>query len=216
MMEHIKGYNRLIKKVINLGGLVIVSGLGYYLLISNNKKETLENALSARVTTCEQYFANLSLEKKKELLAQEVYTGPKAKELNPPRLTFEIANELEGAEQFALGRGPDFAGHFGAATFSCGTGCQNLVLVDVITGKTLAMLSDASTGYDYSTTSTILIQNPKVSESDLLAMKEVYGDSWIFQKTERVYYQVKENDEIPILEKVCVEKAIEGQDLFNL
>lgn len=60
----------------------------------------------------------------------------------------------------AIGRGPNFAGHLVIVTWGCGTNCQQALVVDPRTGRSLGEAHATSRGVDFRLTSRLLVLDP--------------------------------------------------------
>ena len=63
----------------------------------------------------------------------------------------------------AVGRAPDFAGHYVSVSFGCGTACQSILFVDTLTGQVIHG-ETASAGFCYQPDSSMIIINPYIAD----------------------------------------------------
>ena len=74
------------------------------------------------------------------------------------------SRNLESRLEVLIGSTPNFAGHYIATGFGCGTACQVVTIIDVITGDILIPTA-SSAGFCHSLNSQLLIINPYITDS---------------------------------------------------
>ena len=93
----------------------------------------------------------------------------------------------------AIADGPDFAGHFKIVLLGCGTGCQRVFVVNVISSDIAEAPFQTSVGAEYQGDSALLIANP------VSVVSAVYGDEkpdWI----RTTYYVWSAGEFVPVFE----------------
>ncbi|WP_295669572.1 hypothetical protein [uncultured Mucilaginibacter sp.] len=124
-----------------------------------------------------------------------LYTGHKAKPLlKSNRLgemfrtiithTYYSKDDMIGWREST---GLNFAGHYCFAYWGCGSSCQSAAVVDVKTG----LIYDgptASGGYEFRSTSRLVIVNPGESASDCAMCATEY---WVWNESGKKFVQVK-------------------------
>lgn len=112
----------------------------------------------------------------------------------------------------AVAAGPNFAGKYAVAQWSCGAGCQGHAVVNVESGKIIALGPQTEAGLGIAPESPIMITNPQenfpsISEMQKADLKTLTA----LANIPREYYVlVGDNDANVGLQKICTENPFEG------
>lgn len=99
-----------------------------------------------------------------------------------------IGLEYRTAITIAYKEGPNFAGHYTVVTWGCGTGCQNQVVVDHLTGNILDAVITSSYGIDYKKDSRLLVSRSPVNWIENFGCAEELPSNVIFE-----YYYISDD-----------------------
>lgn len=161
-------------------------------------------------TTCEYVVAKWEAAKPEESSAKEMHVGPIA----PVNFegVFPEAKGFASAITSAVSKGPNFAGHFTIAEWSCGTNCQDHAVVDVVTGNIVAFGIPSEGGLSFNAGSALIMTNPPTNFpglEDLGALSFDERSNWF--NMPREYYSLSESDGSVTLSRLCIENAFEGR-----
>ena len=107
----------------------------------------------------------------------------------------EDAKNFQAKITEAFEAGPNFAGHYTLADWGCGTSCASAAVVNNETGVIIAYGIEATAGYDFSTSSRLLIVNPKTNLPN--------DPNLIYQGLKTYYFELKDDK----LKFVCEAQA---------
>jgi len=113
----------------------------------------------------------------------------------------------------ALKNGPNFAGKFVVAEWSCGTNCQNHAVLDVETGQVLGLGPQTEYGTLYAVDSTLLITNPVSALPDIPESRyETEGLALNIARLPREYYRLTTDalSGTQYLVRECIESSATG------
>ncbi|MFZ2555905.1 MAG: hypothetical protein WAZ27_01630 [Minisyncoccia bacterium] len=161
-------------------------------------------------STCEYVVAEWEQTKPAEASAKDMYVGPIA----PVNFegTFPEAKEFEAVIAGAVSRGPNFAGHFTIAEWSCGTNCQDHSIVDVITGNIVAYGIPSEAGLSFDTGSALIMTNPPTNFPGVQDLEKLsFDDRANWFNMPREYYALSEANGSVTLSRLCIENAFEGK-----
>ncbi len=125
------------------------------------------------------------------------------------------AANFKSAINEAVAAGPNFAGKYAVAQWSCGSNCQGHAIVNVESGKIITFGPSSEAGVGISPESPILIVNPKENFPPIAEMQKANLETLIsLANLPREYYVLEgDNDENVRLAKICTENPFEGQSL---
>lgn len=101
------------------------------------------------------------------------------------------ANNFRTLLQAASKEGTNFAGHYALATWGCGTSCQTIAMVDLVSGRVYFPDFGAALGVGHRADSTLLVVNPPgLVRSSLKAIAE--GGDMDSGRYDTLYYEWEE------------------------
>lgn len=176
------------------------------------KKPEEIRAIQSRPLTCTEVLERQDVRRASSTVRDVPYfEGMPAPE--PDFSIFPDAKEYETVIRTALSAGPNFAGKFTVAEWSCGTACQNHAIIDVETGLVISVGPITEYGISYSRESTLLITNPKESLPELPATRyETESVALGIARVPREYFRLT-TDELSrtqYLVRECVESSATG------
>ncbi len=126
---------------------------------------------------------------------------------------FPEAKEQEEVLRKALQNGPNFAGGFTVAVWDCGSACKKYAVMDSASGRLLAYHAQTEYGVSFSTSSTLLITNPKelippLPETEYEAENAALSLARVAREYYLLTFDVLSNTNY--LERVCTESATTG------
>ncbi len=125
------------------------------------------------------------------------------------------ANEFKAEIDEAVAKGPNFAGKYAVAQWSCGEQCQNHAVVNVETGKVITLGPRTEAGLGITEESPIMITNPAENFPPIAEMQKVtLGMLTSLANIPREYYVlVGDSDSNVGLQKICTENPFEGMGI---
>jgi hypothetical protein len=165
-------------------------------------------------TSCERVVEQWKEEKSAWAQDRDVYTGPIASvdyESTPLR---QAAN-FKAAIDEAVAAGPNFAGKYAVAQWGCGTQCQGHAIVNVESGKIIAVGPQTQAGVGIHESSPILVTNPSENFPPIAEMQKADLETLTsLANIPREYYVlVGDNDSNIGIQKICTENPFEGMGI---
>ncbi len=193
----------LMAKVILVALLGIVLAEGIYIGYASGGFLSSETASGD--TTCQAVVGKWEAENSTIASAKDVYTGTFAA-VDYADKRFPKAKDYKEVIDAAVADGVDFAGHYAVAQWNCGTQCQEQAIIDVITGKIIAMGLPSEAGVGTHEQYSVLITNPAENlpkEADL--KKANFEALTMLMNIPREYYVLAEGETSMYLKKLCTE-----------
>jgi len=164
-------------------------------------------------TTCQAVVTKWEKENPEIAGAKDVYTGEFAA-VDYADKRFPKAKEYKTAINKAVEDGVDFAGHYAIAQWGCGTQCQEQAIVDVITGKIIAMGLPSEAGVGVHEQYSVLVTNPAQNLPKLADLEKATFDTFtMLMNIPREYYVLAKNGEQVYLKKICTENPYMGMEM---
>jgi hypothetical protein len=161
-------------------------------------------------TSCERVFEKWEDENPIAAADRPLYGGPIAP------VDFEGSNlaraaDFKAAIEEAVAKGPNFAGKYAVAQWSCGNQCQGHAVVNVESGKIVALGPETKAGIGISLESPIMITNPKENFPSLAEMQkaDLVQLTTLANIPREYYVLVGDNDTNVGLQKICSENPLE-------
>jgi hypothetical protein len=161
-------------------------------------------------TSCERVLGKWEAENPAWATAAPIYTGPAATvryEGNLPQ-----AGDFRAAIDEAVSKGPNFAGKYAVAQWSCGSNCQGHAVVNVESGKIITFGPQTDAGVGISPESRVLITNPRENFPSISEMQKAdLATLTTLANIAREYYVlVGDSDSNAGLQRICAENPFEG------
>jgi len=176
------------------------------------KKSSDLQTVQSRPLTCTEVLKRQDLRRASSTITTVLaWNGEKATEPD-----FSLFPEAEGYRTLilqALKGGPTFAGKFTVAEWGCGTLCQNHAIIDVESGRVVALGPSTEYGIQYALDSTLLVTNPKENLPDLPQTQyETESLALSVAKTPREYYRLTNDvlSDTQYLVRECIESSATG------
>jgi len=163
------------------------------------------------VNTCRYMIAQWEKAEPEAAAAKDAYSGPIAP-INFESENYPLAIQQKDVIEQAVAGGPNFAGHFVMADWSCGENCMRHAIIDVVTGNILAHGIPSETGLRFSKESAIFVTNPV---GNVPSFAEVAGMDFdakrLWFNTPREYYVLEEEGTKVTIRRLCIENTYDAQ-----
>ncbi|HWO07522.1 MAG TPA: hypothetical protein VNM40_02970 [Candidatus Paceibacterota bacterium] len=172
-------------------------------------------------SSCERVLAKWEEAHPEEAKNRELYTGPIA-DVDYENTPLTQAANFRTAINEAVAAGPNFAGKYAVAQWGCpprlgrqgeagGTGCQSHAVVNVESGKIIALGPGTEAGLGISPESPVMITNPKENFPSPADMQKADLQTLIsLANIPREYYVLEgTTDDNVRLQKLCTESPFE-------
>lgn len=201
-MQNFINLQRTAKIILAVVAAFLLTG-GMYIGYASGGLFTV--ATDESLTSCQAVVGKWEEENPEIARAQEVYTGEFAS-VDYADKRFPKAKEYKEVIDTAVADGVDFAGHYAIAQWSCGNQCQEQAVVDVITGKLVAMGLPSEAGVGTHEQFAVLITNPSENLPKADELKKATFDTLtMLMNIPREYYVLAEGESSVYLKKLCTE-----------
>jgi hypothetical protein len=165
----------------------------------------------ASKTSCERVLEKWEAENPEAAAERPLYGGPIAP-VDFAGSNLKQAANFKMAIMEAVAKGPNFAGTYAVAQWGCGTGCQGHAVVNVESGKIIAVGPETRAGIGISLESPIMITNPKENFPSVAEMQkaDLVQLTSLANIPREYYVLVGDNDSNVGLQKICTENPFEG------
>lgn len=124
------------------------------------------------------------------------------------------AREFKMAIEEGVAGGPNFAGKYAVAQWGCGTQCQNHAIVNVESGKIIALGPQSEAGVGVTPESNILVVNPQENFPPPAEMQKASLETLLsLVNLAREYYVLEGEGDMARLQKLCTENSFEGMGI---
>ena len=162
-------------------------------------------------TSCERVLEKWETENPEAAKDRPLYDGTRAV-VDFENTNLTQAREFKTEIEKAVAAGPNFAGTYAVAQWSCGEGCQNHAVVNTETGKIITLGPRTEAGLGITEESPIMITNPAENFPSIAEMQKAdFATLTSLANIPREYFVlVGDNDSNVRLQKICTENPFES------
>ncbi len=165
----------------------------------------------SKESSCERVLTKWEAENPALASRRSLYSGPIAAVDYANTPLTQAVNFTEEINE-AVAKGANYAGKYAVAQWGCGANCQGHAVVNVESGKIIALGPQTEAGLSINEESVIMVTNPKENFPSIAEMQE--ADLQTLTKLANIpreyYVLVGDNDANAGLQRICTENPFEG------
>ena len=194
-------------KTVILCAVILLAGGGYTYV------NGYFSVLTSKDTTCQKAVTRWEKANPQMTTARELFKGVPAP-IDFKTTSFTKAKDFKTAIIEAVNDGPNLAGKYVVAQWSCGTSCQEHAVVDMESGTIIAYGIPSEAGISMSEKYAVLITNPRENLPSVKDFKKANPASQAYLlNIPREYYVLLENGTSTTFTRICTENPFEGVEI---
>ena len=188
--------------------LILLAGAAYFYATGQ-----LAALTASKDTTCQMAVTRWEKENPQMTTARTPFAGVAAP-IDFAHTVSTSAKDHKAAIVAAVNDGPDLAGKYAVAQWSCGTACQEHAIVNMETGTIIAYGFPSEAGISMSDKYAVLVTNPSQNLPKKEDFRKANAASQAYLlNIPREYYVLLENGTTTTFKKICTENPFEGMGI---